>query len=95
MPADQPAGRADLARRLRCAGGHLHGIAAMVERGEDCESLARQTLSVQAALRAVQQRLAHHHLRNCLPAGLLAGDPAEREEGLEQAIRLYALVAEG
>jgi DNA-binding FrmR family transcriptional regulator len=65
----------------------------MVERDDDCEAVARQTLAVQAALSATQQRLVHHYLHDCLPAGLLAGDPAEREEVLQQAIRLYALVA--
>lgn len=39
MPPDRANTQADLVRRLRCAEGHLRGIAAMVERGENCESI--------------------------------------------------------
>lgn len=79
--------RADLVRRLHCAEGHVKGIAAMVERGADCESIVRQILAVQAALREVDRLVVRHHLHECL--GSSTGDDAERT--LDEVLRLYQL----
>lgn len=59
MPGDALESKADLLRRLRCAEGHLRGIAAMIERGADCQSVVHQILAVQAALRVWPMLKAH------------------------------------
>lgn len=93
MPHEPVDFRADLARRLRCAEGHLRGIAAMIERGTDCESIVCQTMAVQGALREVNRRLVKHYLDNRLASDLQAPDPALRQHTLENVVALYQLIA--
>ncbi|MBI3762007.1 MAG: metal-sensitive transcriptional regulator [Chloroflexi bacterium] len=92
MPVDAPAVQADLVRRLRCAEGHLRGIAAMIERGDDCQTVIHQTLAVQAAIREINRRLLAHHLEHCLFAGLRDSDAPARERLLSDIVSLYQLV---
>ena len=87
--------RADLVRRLRCAEGHLHGIAAMVERGDECERLIRQLLAVQGALREINRLLLKHHLEVCLHEQLQGPDIAIREKCLDEVVSLYVLIFGG
>ena len=54
--------KAKLGQRLRSAEGHLRGIAGMVERGADCESVMRRVLAVQASLREINRLMLRHHL---------------------------------
>jgi len=84
--------KADLARRLRCAEGHLHAIAGMIETDADCQAVLQQMRAVQGALCEVNRRLVKHYVDNCLPAGLQAADPALRECALEEVVTLYELI---
>ncbi len=93
MPPETVDSRADLVRRLRCVEGHVHGIAAMVERGEDCESIVRQALAVQAALRAIKRLIVKHHLAVCLREHWQTAEAAGREQGLAEVVALYSLMA--
>ncbi len=72
---------------------HVHGIAAMVERGEDCESIVRQALAVQAALRAIKRLIVKHHLAVCLREHWQTAEAAGREQGLAEVVALYSLMA--
>ncbi len=93
MPPETVDSRADLVRRLRCVEGHVHGIAAMVERGEDCESIVRQALAVQAALRAIKRLIVKHHLAVCLREHWQTAEAAGGEQGLAEVVALYSLMA--
>ena len=102
MPLEPVDYRADLVRRLRCVEGHVHGIAAtlalrasacVVERGEDCESIVRQTLAVQAALREVKRLILKRHLAVCLREHWQTAEAAGREPGLAEVVALYQLIA--
>jgi DNA-binding FrmR family transcriptional regulator len=84
--------RADLARRLRCAEGHLRAIAGMIEIEADCQAVLRQMLAVQGALCEVNRRLVKHYLNGCLSIDLQATDPAVRERALENVVVLYQLL---
>ncbi|NUN03913.1 MAG: metal-sensitive transcriptional regulator, partial [Bryobacteraceae bacterium] len=53
-------------RRLHCSEGHLHGIAAMIEHGADCQRVVQQIVAVQASLRQVTGLVVKHHLSACL-----------------------------
>ena len=92
MPGEVFTGQADILRRLRCAEGHLRGIAAMVEGGTDCESLARQTLAVQAALGEVNRLILKHHLETCLREHLRDADVSARRRCLSEIVSLYQLL---
>jgi DNA-binding FrmR family transcriptional regulator len=84
--------RADLARRLRCAEGHLRAIAGMIEIDADCQAVLQQMVAVQGALREVNRRLVKHYLEDCLPTDLQASDPALRQRVLENVVALYELI---
>ena len=91
MSSDMPQFKADITRRLHCAEGHLHSITAMVERGDDCESLVRQLLAVQGALREVNRLLLKHHLDVCVREQLQGSDIATREKCLAEVVSLYCV----
>lgn len=81
--------KADLLRRLHCAEGHLRGVAAMIEREEDCENIVHQLLAVQGALREVNRRLLNHHLEVCLQQPGLEPDLVFRKRYLADIVALY------
>ena len=83
--------KADLVRRLRCTEGHLHGIAVMIERGEDWESVVRQLVAARGALREVNRLMLKQHLNICLQQLLLSteGDASARGKYLVEIVALY------
>ncbi len=85
--------KTDLARRLRCAEGHLRAIAGMIETDADCQAVLQQMVAVQGALGEVNRRLVKHYLDDCLSTNLHASDPALRECALEEVVALYELIA--
>lgn len=94
MLNDTPALQVDLVRRLHCAAGHLQGIAGMVEGGANCESLVRQTLAVQAALRQVNRLILKYHFEVCLAHCLQETGPnsEDREHCCAEVVALYHLL---
>jgi len=88
--------RGSLVRRLRSAAGHLGGVAGMVEDGADCESVLRQVLAVQAALREVNRLMIRHHLGECLQQELTAVtmDNSAGERWMAEIVNLYKLVGD-
>ena len=89
MSAETLPPKADIARRLRCAEGHLRGVAVMVERGENCESVVRQLLAVQGALREVNRLLLKHHLDVCLREQFQQSNLVFRERYMDEIVALY------
>lgn len=83
--------KADVLRRLHCAEGQLRGIRAMVERGDHCLLILRQTNAVQGALREVTRLVWRDHLRHDLGQHLCAaaGDPARQAEWVAEVTTLY------
>ena len=94
MPGDASESKADLLRRLRCVEGHVRGIAAMIERGADCQSVVRQMWAVQAALREINRLVIQHHLTVCLDEYFLSlqMDANTGERFLAEVISLYQLL---
>ena len=91
MADETPNCKVDLIRRLRCAEGHLQGVAAMIERGEDCGSVLHQILAMQGALREVNRLLLKHHLEVCLRERLQGSDISAREKCLDEVVSLYCV----
>ena len=94
MVRDLPDAKADLLRRLRCVEGHLRGIATMIEREADCQSVIHQTLAVQAALREINRLVMKYHLTICLGDQVLnpQADGITRERCLAEVISLYQIL---
>jgi DNA-binding FrmR family transcriptional regulator len=94
MSGDSPERKADLLRRLRCAAGHVRGIATMIERGADCQSVVHQTLAVQAALCEINSLMLKQHFTVCLDEHLLSktADVTSRERFLAEVVSLHQLL---
>ena len=95
MPNVDAAFQADLLRRLHCAEGHLRGVAAMIERQEECENVLRQLQAVQGALRKIAGRLVQRHVSECLWLGRQAPSVEARERALAGLATLYVVVNAG
>ena len=85
--------QANLMQRLRSAEGHLRDVSGMVESGADCESVMRQVLAVQGALREISQLMLRHHLAECLGQKLPGAtiDPAAGGQWVAEIVNLYEL----
>lgn len=90
MVSDRLEHQTDLIRRLHCAEGHLRGIARMVERGADSQSIVCQVLAVQAALNEVNSRVVQYQLCVCLQD--TNADTTAREKYLADIVSLYQLL---
>lgn len=89
MSAETHPIKADLARRLRCVEGHVHGVTTMIERGDDCASVVRQLLAVRGALREVNRRLLKHHLDVCVREQFQQSNLVFRERSMDEIVALY------
>jgi DNA-binding FrmR family transcriptional regulator len=56
----------DIVKRLKRAGGHLHGIIEMIETGRPCLDIAQQLQAVEKAIGQAKKTLIQDHLDNCL-----------------------------
>ena len=83
--------KAEVLRRLRCTEGHLRGIMAMVERGDDCLLVIRQISAVQGALREITDLVWRCHLRHNLGQRLRAAadDAARQADCVAEVTALY------
>ena len=72
-PDDVSLPKVNIVRRLHCAEGHLHGVALMVERDDDCVSIVQQICAVQGALREINRLLFQHYLEICFKRRLQEG----------------------
>jgi len=65
--------RADAARRLTIARGHLDAVIRMVDEQRYCIDVLHQLSAVQGALEHARRELLAGHLRRCVPAAVRAG----------------------
>ncbi len=72
-------GYANVAKRLKRAGGHLQNVIAMLESNRECIDVAQQLHAVERAVAAAKRTLVHQHLDHCLGDAL---------QGQPQAVRL-------
>jgi DNA-binding FrmR family transcriptional regulator len=91
---DPSISKINIARRLHCAEGHLHGVMLMVERDEDCVSIVQQLAAVQGALREINRLLARCYLETCFRQRLQDGqmNDAICENRVAEIVSLYHLL---
>ena len=93
MSVDTLPFKTNIAGRLHCAEGHVRGIAVMIEREDDCESVVHQLLAVQGALREVNRLLLQHHLDVCLKEQFQQSNIVFRERYMNEIVALYQQLA--
>ena len=76
-------------RRISYIEGHLKGIRKMVEEDQYCGDVMRQTLAVRKAIQKLEQLILEAHLRECVPAGIKAGNETKI---VGELVELYNLV---
>ena len=91
MDSAETAFQADLLGRVRCAAGHLTGVAAMLERQAEGAAILGQLLAVQGALRQISIRLIDRQVTDCL-LSLPSAEIGQRERALARLVSLYTVV---
>lgn len=70
ITADVHEHHADIARRLKRAGGHLKSVVEMIESGRPCLDIAQQLHAVEKAVGQAKRVLIQDHLDHCLEAAV-------------------------
>jgi DNA-binding FrmR family transcriptional regulator len=93
-PDDPSLSKVNIVRRLHCVEGHLHGVALMVERDDDCVRIVQQICAVQGALREINRLLLQHYLEICFKHRLQDGkmDDVACENCVAEIVSLYQLL---
>jgi DNA-binding FrmR family transcriptional regulator len=64
--ANKHANSDDVISRLRKIGGHVHGVAKMVEEEKSCDEILLQISAIRAALSKVGQIVLADHIEECI-----------------------------
>lgn len=83
-------GAREIQDRLGRIEGQVHGVRAMVERGEGCLDVLTQLNSISAAIRAVGFGLLDDHVRRCIAHGLERGPDSGWVDELVTAVARFA-----
>ncbi len=79
--------KADLARRLRTASGHLSAVVRMVDDEAYCVEILKQIAAVQSSLSKVAQALTASHVKHCVREAVLAGGGETRIDEMMETLR--------
>ena len=74
--------------RLATIEGHLKGIRKMVEEGQYCVDIVKQSYAVERALKAFESALLEGHLASCVPTGFKEGRDDEMIRELGELFQL-------
>ena len=85
MTPDQ---QSEIARRLRCAAGHLNAVIEMTEAGQPCEQVLHQLNAVEAALRRAGTKLLVCEAQS---SHAIIVDSPSREQRMSEVRRLQSL----
>ena len=85
MTPDQ---QSEIARRLRCAAGHLNAVIEMTEAGQPCEQVLHQLNAVEAALRRAGTKLLVCEAQS---SQAIIVDSPSREQRMSEVRRLQSL----
>ena len=76
--------------RLSRIEGQVRGIKKMVEDGRYCVDILIQLRSVISALHKVQENIFQHHISSCVHDSLHSDNEADKEEKIEEIIKLIS-----
>lgn len=83
IPSDEE--RRRIVNRLKRLEGQVRGLQAMVESGQECESILTQIMAVKSALNQVGMHLIGHAMKQCL----IDEEVQDRDELIDEAIRVF------
>ena len=83
--------KAAVVNRLKSIGGHVNGIAGMVDQDRYCIDVIKQIQAAQAALAKVSQMILDKHLHTCLTTAVRGDDPNERERVLAEISDIFSI----
>ena len=89
------ADKKSVAHKIKIARGQLDGVLKMIEEDQYCVDISTQLLAAQALLRSANQQILDGHIRHCVSGAIEGGDPAEREEKLDEALKLIEKMTRG
>ncbi len=79
----------EVLKRFHAIEGHLNAIREMIEEGQPCLDVLRQTYAVRKAIEKLEAILLDHHFSTCMREGI----SNEREEAIiAELVELYRLV---
>jgi DNA-binding FrmR family transcriptional regulator len=77
----------DVLKRLAYIEGHLKGVRKMVDEGQYCVDVLKQTYAIRRAIEKMEAKMLNGHLHHCVVEGIEAGDP----KVLDELSELYEL----
>ena len=83
--------RSDIARRLRCAAGHLNAVIEMTETDQPCEQILHQLAAVKAALQITGIKIIECQARSSLDIILNSASVDQRTDELHHLQSLYTI----
>ena len=69
--------QADVQKRLAYIEGHLRGVGKMVEEGQYCVDVLKQTYAVRRAIEKMEALILENHLGGCVVEGIRSGRETE------------------
>ncbi|GAA5507905.1 MULTISPECIES: metal-sensitive transcriptional regulator [Novipirellula] len=78
-----------LANRLRRVVGQVEAVSRMIEEDQYCVDILMQLSAATGALGKVGQIVLEQHLKRCVTEAIENGNPADRDEKLEELIKLF------
>jgi DNA-binding FrmR family transcriptional regulator len=77
--------------RSKILAGQLRGIEKMIEGEEYCIDIITQNLAIQRSIGSLNKLILENHLRTHVEKGMRDGDDDQREQLVEELLRLYEL----
>lgn len=81
--------RGQVLKRYSIIEGHLRGVRRMIEDGQYCPDIIKQTTAIQGAIDSVNALILENHLFTCATAAIRSDDLAERERVIGELVRLF------
>jgi DNA-binding FrmR family transcriptional regulator len=82
-------------KALRRIEGQVRGIEAMIERGEYCIDILNQIYAVKGALGRVEEAILEKHFKNCVTAAVLGTSEKEKQQKLDEVLKLIRQTRRG
>ena len=70
----------DVLKRLSYIEGHLKGVRKMVDEGQYCVDVLKQTYAIRRAIEKMEAKMLNGHLHHCVVEGIEAGDTTVLDE---------------
>ncbi len=70
----------EVLKRLSYIEGHLRGVRKMVDEGQYCVDVLKQTYAIRRAIEKMEAKMLNGHLHHCVVEGIESGDTAVLDE---------------